>query len=257
MNTDIFAPVPSLLDGLHSSTDNLIRWLKQQTSGAIESSAGDRQMQSASLLPTWSRAHVLTHLARNADGITRTLDSALQNKQLARYPDGPAGREADIQAGARRPSADLIADITASAVALDLVIAELTTANGWDLPTEDGRPAWWWLYARRREIEIHRIDLDWGYQPSSWPASFIETLLPEIASAGGLGNPPRTPLKITVAEGGSVTKELAGKTWTVIPAGASGDPVEVTGPDWALVCLIIGRTQHARTGIPRLPAFSS
>ena len=62
-----------------------------------------------SLLPGWSRGHVITHLARNADGLGRLLDWGATGVPQAQYPSQDA-RDADIESGAGRPAAALLAD---------------------------------------------------------------------------------------------------------------------------------------------------
>ena len=82
-----------------------------------------------SLLPDWTRGHVLTHIARNADSFVRPL----------RRPAGRGGhavrrrfrgRNADIEAGATRDWAALVDDVRSSAAALEEVFA---AQDRWDL----------------------------------------------------------------------------------------------------------------------------
>ena len=54
-----------------------------------------------SLLPEWTRGHVLTHIARNADSFVRVLEAARRGEVVTQYEGGVAGRNADIEAGAR------------------------------------------------------------------------------------------------------------------------------------------------------------
>src|ERR1700733_1452752 len=72
-----------------------------------------------SLMAGWTMGHVLTHLARNADAMVRTLDGALRNEPTAMYPQGARGRDADIQAGAKRSMAEIVVDVRAAAQRLD------------------------------------------------------------------------------------------------------------------------------------------
>jgi maleylpyruvate isomerase len=67
----------------------------------------DEQVRSPSRLPGWTVAHVLTHLARNADGHVRRLEGALRGEYVPRYPGGPTQRDGDIDEGARRSERDL------------------------------------------------------------------------------------------------------------------------------------------------------
>jgi len=194
----------------------------------------DDDVRAPSLLPDWSRGHVLTHIARNADGITRTLSGALRGERVPRYPDGPAGRNADIEAGAGRGSIELLTDVRESAERLDRVLSALADADGWELPADD-RSAGEYLPARWREVEIHRVDLDAAYTPQDWPPEFVAYLLPELAEK--LPGRTDTPLTITVAEDGSLVPGLVGRSWAV-PGDA---PAEVSGPDWALLAWLTGR----------------
>ena len=74
----------------------------------------DGQAREASLLPGWSRGHVLTHIARNADGLSNLLVWARTGIETPQYPSRQA-REDGIEAGAHRPAAELSADVAQSA----------------------------------------------------------------------------------------------------------------------------------------------
>jgi len=220
--------VPALAD-LRTSTAALIR-------GVEAEQWTDADMRAPSLLPGWTRGHVLTHIARNADGIARTLAGALRGEVVARYPDGRAGRDADIATGAPRATTELIADVRESADRLDRVFGAVADADGWELPTED-RPAGDYAPARWREVEIHRVDLAGGYKPDEWPASFISYLLPVLVDT--VPTRAHGALKITVTPDCSTTTDLSGSVWTL----GSGEQINVAGPDWALLAWLAGRPQ--------------
>src|SRR5215469_10907773 len=74
----------------------------------------DAQARAPSLLPGWSRGHVLTHVARNADGLGNLLTWARTGVKTPQYPS-LAAREAEIEAGADRPVDELTEDLAASA----------------------------------------------------------------------------------------------------------------------------------------------
>ena len=97
------APAASLA-ALRTSTAALVR-------GIDAEQWADEDARAPSLLPNWSRGHVLTHIARNADGIARAMSGALRGEVVRRYPNGTAGRNADIEAGAVRSVAELAADV--------------------------------------------------------------------------------------------------------------------------------------------------
>ncbi len=62
----------------------------------------DATMARPSLLAGWTVAHLLTHLARNADSHVRRTEAAIAGVVVDQYPGGLAERAADIEAGAGR-----------------------------------------------------------------------------------------------------------------------------------------------------------
>ncbi len=209
----------------------------------------DADVQAPSLLPGWTRAHVLTHLARNADGIARTLSGTLRGEIVARYPGGSQARNADIEAGAGRPSAELVADVRESAERLDRVFAAVSDADAWQLPTED-RPAADYATARWREVEVHRIDLAGDYTAADWSTDFVSYLLPELLA--GLGERSDQVLRVEVTAEGSVAPQLSGVRLSGLHQSAGGDQVEVvSGPDWAVLAWLIGRPEAAQGALRR------
>ncbi len=74
----------------------------------------DAQVREPSRLPGWTRGHVLTHLARNADGCCNLLAWARTGTETPMYPS-EAARDAAIAAGAGRRAADIAADARDSA----------------------------------------------------------------------------------------------------------------------------------------------
>lgn len=221
-----------LLTALHTSTAEMLQ-------GLAAEQWGDDDLRAPSLLPGWTRGHVLAHIARNADGITRTLSGALRGQRVPRYPGGRSGRNADIEVGSTRGFAELAADVRESADRLGRLFAAVADADGWDLPTED-RPARDYVQARWREVEIHRVDLAGGYTAEQWSAEFVAYVLPELI--GSLDARRAPPLRIEVTADGSVTSGLGGTVWTV----GGAHPIHVAGPDWALAAWLAGR--HAASG---------
>jgi maleylpyruvate isomerase len=128
-----------------------------------------------SLLPDWTRGHVLTHVARNADSFVRVLDAARRGEVVTQYEGGVAGRNADIEAGAPREWDALVADVQSSAARLEEVFAgqqrwdlAMTNSQGESVPHDD------LPYRRLREVVVHHSDLgDDGYTPADWPEDFV------------------------------------------------------------------------------------
>src|SRR5919197_912033 len=89
----------------------------------------DQTVGKLSLLPGWTVGHVLTHIARNADGHSRRLEAALQGHEVARYPGGSEQRDREIEEGAGRPARELVRDVSDSAKRLEDVWAQSERAG--------------------------------------------------------------------------------------------------------------------------------
>lgn len=210
----------------------------------------DADAAAASLCPGWTRGHVLTHLARNADGIAATLAGALRGQIVARYPDGWDARNTAIDDGAGRPLAILLTDLRDSAERLDRVVGAVHEADGWTLPTEHDRPAAGWLLARWREIEIHHVDLDAGFGPERWPPLLVSTLLPDVAAT--LPDRVQAPVRVTVTAAGSLAPEHVDARWTA-GEGSDDAALDVRGPDWAVLAWLVGRPAAAAAALTATP----
>ena len=128
-----------------------------------------------SRLPGWTVAHVLTHLARNADSHVRILLAAERGEVVEQYAGGVEQRAADIEAGAGRPRDALVTDVGQAALDLETVWAEIT-ADGWaghGLSRGRTRPARELPFLRWREVELHHVDLGLGYEPTDWPEDYV------------------------------------------------------------------------------------
>jgi maleylpyruvate isomerase len=142
----------------------------------------DQVVRSPSRLPGWTVAHVLTHLARNADGHVRRLQGALGGEDVPRYPGGTAQRDGDIDEGARRPALDIVSDLSTAQHQLEDVW-DRSGAAGWphaELRGDDQWPTTASPVRRLREVEMHHVDLGLGYEPSDWPADYVAWELPVI-----------------------------------------------------------------------------
>ena len=136
----------------------------------------DSQARQTSLLPDWSVGHVLTHIARNADGLTHMVEEAGRGVIGDQYPGGMAQRNGDIEAGAPRSAAELRADVTTSAARLEAAWSSLSVAQ-WDAQCRAGTGQVLALselpYRRWREVVIHHSDLGLAFTPDDWPEDFV------------------------------------------------------------------------------------
>ncbi len=91
------------------SVDLTIARISEATDRLIESASAlaDGQLRDPSLLPGWSRGHVLTHLARNADGLSNLLIWARTGVETPQYTSRD-DRDAQIEEGSGRPAASFL-----------------------------------------------------------------------------------------------------------------------------------------------------
>jgi maleylpyruvate isomerase len=165
----------------------------------------DKALNDPSLLPGWSRRHLLAHVAANADALCRLAYWARTGKERRMYAS-PGQRNAEIEVGAGRPAKELrdwVAD-SAAQLAEDLTRlpgsawqAQVITAQGRTVPASEIP----WL--RAREVYVHAIDLDAGVSFEGLPEAFLAALLGDVAtrrSAQGTG----PALTLTAADTGGV-----------------------------------------------------
>jgi maleylpyruvate isomerase len=138
-------------------------------------------LRESSLLPGWTRAHVLAHLTRGADAMRNLLIGARTGRGRPAYASAEA-REAGIEAGARMTAIDLTTELADSAMALRTVARQLPDAAWGDSVQVLGSapfPAHELLTRRLVEVELHHCDLGTGYAPADWPAAFAAMELAE------------------------------------------------------------------------------
>jgi len=235
--------LPQRLADVRGSTDRLLAALPAP-------GLTDDAVRKPSRLPCWSRGHVLSHLARNADAMVRALDGARRGEPAPMYPGEPGTRAAEIEAGAGRPAAELISDVTAAAGRLDLAWSAMTE-QAWDVDavTRTGPvPAWRTLAMRWREVEIHWVDLDIGYGPAGWSPRLVASQLPALARADRLG--PRLPAGVAV----EIEATDNGDRWSV---GDGPRRVTVAGPSWAVMCWLVGRPAAVRSELGEPPELTA
>ena len=162
---------------------------------AVLDEVTDEAVARPSLLPGWTAGHVLAHLARHADSVTRRLDGAARGEVADQYEGGAEGRAAEIEAGAARPAAELVADVRAAAAACEEAVAR-TPAAGLErrVGSVGAEPvtALQAVRSRVREVYVHLVDLGLGYGPDDWPADFVAVELaqelPRLAERAGSPN---------------------------------------------------------------------
>ena len=138
-------------------------------------------LRQPSLLPGWTRAHVLAHLARGADAMRTILIGARSGEDRPAYASAEA-READIERTAAQQAKELMADVADSSMALRTIDRQLPD-RAWAHPVRilgsAPFPAGQLLTRRLAEVELHHCDLAAGYSPADWPAAFASMELAE------------------------------------------------------------------------------
>lgn len=210
-----------------------------------EAAAGD------SLLPGWSRAELVTHLARNADSHRRMCEGAMRGEVAPQYGGGADERADEIAAGKGRPAAELVADLARSVEWLHETW-DAMTPDAWDgaLGFISGpAPARLGPWRRTFEVEVHHADLDLGYGFGHWPQSFVEEAVQTVV----LGLPARAAVPLAEIEDGQWVLwaddlelawviDCAPEGVEILPLGDEQPDGMVKGPAAALLWWLLGRT---------------
>lgn len=133
-----------------------------------------------SLLPGWTRAHVIAHLALNAEGLAGVLHGAHIGEPQPMYAS-PEGRDSDIAELAAADPAELRERLLAGTATFSDALAAMHE-DDWAGRFErtPGGPDFALAHValmRVREAEIHHADLGAGYSPVDWPEPFRVLLL--------------------------------------------------------------------------------
>lgn len=203
---------------------------EQLLDAVAELSAED--LSGPSLLPGWSRGHVLCHVARNADAMVNLLTWAETGEETPMYADA-ATRERDIEAGAGRARDEHLADLRESADRFAAAAAALPPA-AWasQVVLRSGRvvAAAEIPWRRLIEVRLHHVDLDAGHTADDLPAGFADRELAWIID-GLAAHEGVAPVRLH--DTGS------GTSWDL---GAAAEPeLTVSGPARPLLAWLSGR----------------
>jgi maleylpyruvate isomerase len=212
----------------------------------------DQRMRQPSRLPGWTRAHVVTHLARNADALVNLLTWARTGVEHPMYPS-KADRDADIEEGAHRLAQILHEDLRAASDRLAVACEQMTDSQ-WPA-TVAGRASMVFPAAnipsmRLFELWVHLVDLDVDFEFADVPAEQVEGMLDTAVTR--LADRPDVPsvrLTVTLPDGAERVVDLTG--------GDAGDARQVSGDAAAVLAWLTGRGDgHELAGdVPDLPAW--
>ncbi len=205
----------------------------------------DDALREPSALAGWSRAHVVAHVARNAEALTRLATWARTGVETPMYPDRES-RAREIESSAREPVGTLRRELVSTARDLDAALAALDD-EGWRATVRSalGRPlpASEVPWMRIREVWLHAVDLDAGAGLHELPPEVVDALLDDATA-------------LLTTKDGCPSAVLApddrDQRWQL---GEPGGDLVVGGPAAAVLGWLIGRTDGTgvTTSGPPLP----
>jgi len=209
---------------------------------------GEDAVHAPSALPGWTRAHLLAHVARNADALGNLLTWAKTGVETPMYATATA-RDEGIEAGADRSAAAIVADVVDSGERFADLAASMPD-EAWAGEARDrlgkritGEGV---LLKRLSEISIHLVDLGSGYDfdrvSGLLGLEFEAVVSGAIASYGD-----ELPAVLLVAVDGDGTRH----EWRM----GTGEPVKVTGTPGDVLAWITGRADGSTLDgeVPSLP----
>jgi maleylpyruvate isomerase len=240
------ADLSQVLELLRSASEEMLSGVARLDDGA---------MSEASRLGGWTRGHVVSHLACNADSHVRRLEAAMVGEVVPQYEGGRSARNAAIEAGASHPAAAIVANLAASCDRLEQVLAtfpddawEAEVEREYAIATAASLP-----FTRVIEVEVHHADLGVGFGAGDWPTAFVDRALPYVME--------RMAARAQEVSGTAASWHLhrtdgAGE-WTIVRS-AEGTSVRaehakadgaVRGPGHGLIAWLMGRLELGEAGL--------
>jgi maleylpyruvate isomerase len=134
--------------------------------------AGALDVAAPSRLPGWTRGHVLAHLRQSGDGHAEMLEAAERGEVGVQYPGGPDGRAAAIEADAGFEPDRQVTLLHRSIERLEAAWSA-STWSGVGQASAGMLAVRELPFMRAREVEVHHVDLDVGYEFDDLPADYV------------------------------------------------------------------------------------
>ncbi len=220
------------LDAVDRHTERFLTSVRALDPGSVEA---------PSLCAGWTRGHVLSHVARNADALLNLVTNATTGASTPMYAS-PESRDADIEAGARRPMAVQVSDVEASAARFrsaadgltdEVADVKLAARNNTSVRAR------FLPFMRLREVVFHHVDLDAGFAfadiEGDLVLAFVEDQMRRLRA-----NPETPSMTIRTDEG---------DTWSI----GDGKPTVSGSRAAVLAWLARGQTTGLVGDLPTLP----
>lgn len=232
-----------------------LAWLGEGTRVWVASveALEDAALSAPSLLPGWTRAHVVAHVALNAAALRNLVAWARTGVETPMYAS-PEARDADIEQLALASAGELRARSEAEAAELDRDLAELEELGEehWaaTVRVRQGTavPASVIPWLRAREVWLHALDLGAAATDQDLPESFAHALVGDVTRQRS--RVEGHPALVLREQGGDGRWEIGRRA-----------TVEVVGDVRALAAWVTGRAATLPLGtgdggpLPDLPAW--
>ncbi len=132
-------------------------------------------------MPGWNRARVIAHLAHKSRSHVNVFDAARAREVGNQYPDGQGAADAEALMWSELPARELCRQLAGSFAALAAAWRRLPNDEWTNRGTSSAGSRTMIEFVERhmRDVFVHYVDLDVGYQPADWPAIFVRTELPK------------------------------------------------------------------------------
>ncbi|MFJ6651060.1 maleylpyruvate isomerase family mycothiol-dependent enzyme [Streptomyces sp. NPDC091290] len=161
-------------------------WMREGTALLLNTAdqLTDADLHTPSLLPGWTRAHVIGHVSRNAEALVRLATWAHTGIRTPMYADREQ-RAAEIESSATLPPHVLREQLKSTAADLEDALGALDTGT-WQAEVKSalGRtiPAAEIPWMRIREVWLHAVDLASGTTFTALPDALTDILLDDVTA---------------------------------------------------------------------------
>jgi maleylpyruvate isomerase len=196
----------------------------------------DEEFDEPSLLPGWTRRHVLAHVARNADAMVNLLTWARTGVETPAYPSDEA-RDQGIEETAKQTPQEMRADVLGGTLRFAEAVrtmrphdwvAQVRARQGHAISATDV------VWMRCRECYVHSIDLHTGVEWTEIPDDVLAGIVDEVFRAWSRNdNVPDVTIFVGERDWGNGSLAVQGRLPDVaawVTGRSNGDGLRADGP---------------------------